>query len=254
MIKLKMTIGGWINGIIIRNRFLSKLDSLMDICFKIFPNRPDRRYKSFIGNYFITKGKQVNIEKYTSQLAMGSNIVDIGCAEGSLLYRLQAHYKNYNFYGCDSGYASLYEIQNETFSNVKFHDLNIFHSYYSPDGLNKPEKVSLALPEQVDLVIMYDVMPYLDSKTQKNYLTQIGSSLKVGGELILTAMLETGSETTFKGKKGELYQSTTDLDVFLTLARGQNLILIDWAIGGWDKSARNRWDVGGADLLVLKKY
>tara|TARA_B100000787_G_scaffold165270_1_gene148966 strand:- start:14947 stop:15708 length:762 start_codon:yes stop_codon:yes gene_type:complete len=245
-------IGARINGIILRNRVLNFMDLCIESCFTLFPNRANRRYKSFIGNYFITTAKHSNIKKYTSQLTAGKTIVDIGCAEGSLLYRLRAIYKDHHFYGCDSGYSLLYENQNTLYSNLFFHDLDINHPHYSPNGACKSESVSLGLPASVDLVIMYDVLPYLNERTQINYLKQIAESLKVGGELIMTAMLETASGVSIGGAKGESYQFTTELDAFLVLARAQKLIITDFAIGNWD-ATRVRWDIRDIDLLVFKK-
>ena len=245
-------VGARLNGVILRNRFLNFIDLWIERCFAIFPNRGNRRYKSFIGNYFITTAKHSNIKKYTSQLAAGKNIVDIGCAEGSLLYRLRAIYKDHNFYGCDSGYSLLYENQNTLYSNLCFHDLDINHPHYSPNGTCTSESVSLGLPASVDLAIMYDVVPYLNEETQINYLEQIGESLQVGGELIMTVMLETASGVPIGGAKGESYQFTTELDALLLLARAQKLIIIDFAIGNWD-ATRGRCDIRDIDLLVFKK-
>lgn len=245
-------VGARLNGIILRNKVLNFFDSIIEKCINIFPSRLSRRYKSFIGNFLITNAKYLNIKKYTSKIKLANSIVDIGCAEGSLLFVLRSKHSNCKFYGCDSGYSSLYLNQNNLYPNLKFNDLDILHEHYSPDGSNRPEDVSLNLPSQVDIVVMYDVLPYLNLDTQKNYISQISSSLKIGGELILTAMLNTNSGVIIGGARGESYQYTTDIDIFLSLAKKHNLILIDSAMGNWDKT-RARWDIRDIDLLVLKK-
>ncbi|MDC1470204.1 class I SAM-dependent methyltransferase [Gammaproteobacteria bacterium] len=245
-------IGGKLNRIILKNKALNFFDSFVEKLFNIFPNRSARRYKSFIGNYLIIKAKNINIKKYTAKLPLNASIVDIGCAEGSLLFSLRSKYPNCSFYGCDSGYSSLFKNHNKLLPNLRFKDLNIYHKHYSPDGKNISENISLDLPSDADLIIMYDVLPYLNFETQKNYIMQISSSLKVGGEIILTAMLNTNSQWENKGLKGEFSQLNTDISKFLSLASEHNLIFKDFALGNWEPS-RKRWDIRDADLLVLKK-
>lgn len=235
-----------------RRKVLNTLDSRLDQMFRIFPTRNSRRYKSFIGNFFITKAKYNNILKYTSQLKSGSKVVDIGCAEGSLIYLMNRKKKQINFFGYDSGYRSLFEMQNKLHSNIQFKDLDIYHPYYSPKGSNKSESVALSLPKQSNLVIMYDVIPYLTVTTQKNYLSQIGSSLITGGELILTARLNTGTSFQNTGMGGEKYQLLTELSDLLFFASQSGLVLIDIALGNWD-CERKRFDIRDIDLLVFKK-
>jgi SAM-dependent methyltransferase len=244
-------IGAFLNGAILRRRLVAKIDLFLEFCFSKFPQRESRRYKSYIGNYLISNAKRLHIEKYSSKINEGGVVVDIGCADGSLLFCLQDKYDN-KYFGFDSGYAELYSKQSGGLRDITFTDIDIYHPHYSPNGKNHSNVVTLGLPQNVDLVIMYDVVPYLDIETQENYLKQIGFCLKSGGQLILTLMLETDSGVVIAGDKGEAYQSTTKISHFLKIAEKCNLVLVDVALGNWD-STRRRWDIGDIDLLVLKK-
>ena len=181
----------------------------------------------------------------------GARIVDVGCADGSLLLELYALDSSFEIYGVDSGYQQCFENRKIP-NNVNIKDLDLYHPYYNRSGKADPATVNLQLPQNTDLCIMYDVLPYLNSETIANYFSQFSKSLSPEGLLFLTCKIETLGNHNIEGAKGEKYQSTSHLSDITKVAAlfGLEIILLTW--GDWDSSRKNT-TVHGADIVIFRR-
>lgn len=251
-------IGNKINSIIKRNKFLNFIDTAIEnTTYKLidhyeqYSDRSLRRYSSFIGNRLITKDK-VNLIKKSLPINLQSNlkIFDLGCADGSLLFELYSLNNNLELYGADSGYKKCF-VNKKMPNNINIVDLNLYHPHYNPNGINDPDIINLQLPQNLNLVIMYDVFPYLTSKTIDNYFNQIADSLTTDGLIFLTCKIETTGKSLIEGAMGEKYQDTIYLSQILDITKNR-FEIINLAWGDWDKTREHK-TIYGADIIVLQK-
>jgi|SaaInlStandDraft_3_1057020.scaffolds.fasta_scaffold49237_1 hypothetical protein len=259
MVGLIKNVGNKINSVIKRNKYLDKLDAAIEVTFNKFTapeicysDRALRRYKTFLGNKLVTKGKVGLLKKSLPiDIPHSARIVDVGCADGSLLFELYALDTSFEIYGVDSGYQKCFENR-EMPNNINIRDMDLYHPYYSPSGKSDPETVNLRLPENTDLCIMYDVVPYLNSDTIENYFYQFSKSLNPEGFIFVTCKIETLGNHNIQGTKGEKYQFTSSLsDIAEVAARcGFEIIFLAW--GNWDSSRKNT-TIYGADIVVFKR-
>ena len=194
---LKKKIGNKVNSIIKKNKFLNFIDAAIENTtnklidpYMQYSCRNSRRYSSFLDNKLITKDK-VNLIKKSIPINLLNNlkIYDLGCADGSLLFELYSLNNNLELYGADSGYKKCF-VNKKMPNNINIDDINLYHPHYNPNGINDPEVINLHLPQNLDLVIMYDVFPYLTVKTIDNYFNQIADSLIDNGLIFLTCKSE----------------------------------------------------------------
>lgn len=247
----KRKIGGKLNSIILRSNFLSSLDRIIEYFFPIFPKRDVRRYKSFIGNFLITQDKVDTIVFLFPEIRNASKIIDIGSADGSILYRIGHRFKIPGLYGYDSGYGLNGEFNLGNACSVSLHDINLYHAYYNRNGTVDPRTVDLKLAKEADLIYMFDVLPYLDEPTIENYFAQISGALRTSGAFLITARVD---EDNFNlvGKGGEFHQKSRTLSYLLKVAEEHDLKLVKFIYGGW------KWKSGetisfGADLLLFQR-
>ena len=248
---LRQALGGRLNSLVVRHpKVIGRLDMYLEMALSRYQAPTNRRYRSFIGNYLISTGKfriiSSLVKKYEKKIY---RIVDIGAADGSLLLHLAKGFPNANLLGVDSGYA-LPPIHFKDL-RITMRDLNLYHGYYNPSGENPPEAVDLKLGREVDLCIIYDVIPYLTTKTLANYFRQISAALVPDGLLFATAMLAPEA-CERDGCGGEKHQQTISSTVLLELAARFDLHVEDLKYGDWGPQ-KSCATVYGSDIILFKK-
>ena len=251
--------GNRLNSLILKVKILTMIDHGAEILFQFLGNddlaysaRDTRRYKSFLGNKFITIGKRGLLNNCLPiDLKAPLKIADVGSADGSLIFELCRFSPNSTFYGADTGYKACFEDRTLP-KNIKISDLYIYHPYYSPDGETEAAKVDLKLPQKLDVLILFDVVPYLDSSTLDNYFSQFATALTESGLLFVTCKIDTFMTSEISGNKGEAFQSKNFIsEIGSTGARhGFEIIALKW--GDWEKG-RLVSDIKGADIVVFRK-
>ena len=252
-------LGNKSNSVIKKIKILNSIDAFFEkisnkVTRKEFSYSPRdlRRYKTFIGNKLITKGKLDLIQKnLPTAISNGNRIFDLGCADGSLLCELNAFNNNLFLFGADSGYRNCFK--GDMPKNINIIDLDLMHSFYNPKGKNNPETVDLEMPANIDLCIMYDVMPYLTIKTIENYFSQFKKSLSKEGLIFITCRIDTLGNFIISGNRGEKFQSSLLLSKILDIASRNGFEVVNLKWGSWDIT-RKFSTVYGADIIVFKKF
>jgi hypothetical protein len=250
-LSVRRQIGGLINRIILKNKLFWNLDKLIEAFCPLYLHRNGRRYKSFIGNYLITSDKLNLISFFIPTLDNLKNVSDIGSADGSLLLTLSRRLKQAKLSGFDSGY-SLAGKRSRGGADVFFYDLDLRHKYYNPSGKNNPDEFQLGLEKNQDLILMFDVIPYLTNATLNNYFLQISNSLREGGYFFCTAQLAPWLNIERSGAGGEQYQNIISLEELLETTNCYSLRLEKFVYGGWSFS-KSETVVYGADVLLFRK-
>ena len=253
MVKLSVRrkIGGKINTIILRNKLFLNIDKLVEAFFPLYLQRKGRRYKSFLGNYLITSDKLNLISFFIPTLDNLKKVSDIGCGDGSLLLTLSRRLKQAKLSGFDSGY-SLTGKRSRGGADVFFYDLDLRHKHYNPNGKYDPDECQLGLKKNQDLILMFDVIPYLTNATLHNYFLQISNSLREEGYFFCTAKLAPCLNTKLSGAGGEQYQNIISLEELLETTSCYSLRLEKFVFGGWS-FPKSETVVYGADVLLFRK-
>lgn len=252
-------IGNKLNSIILRYKILHAIDRKIESIVNLvtpdlyhYSEGKTRRYRSFIGNNLITRSKYKIIESNIPvKLNTLNKIADIGCADGSLIFELSKSMSGRKIYGADSGYKNCFE--NRAIPDcISLRDLEIYHPYYNKAGRVSADDVDLMIPNKTELIIMYDVLPYLNETTIKNYFQQFNQALTPDGVVFITAKLNTLRSQILAGTGGEKTQDTIRLSELTNITSQAGFEIVNLLFGDWDKSRRSS-TIHGGDVIIFRK-
>lgn len=125
----------------------------------------------------LTAGKHVaSILNKTSKIKRLSNIIDISCGKGDILYSLLPYLNHgQSIYGTDFSEENIKYVNNRLKSSNQFQKALLLREYPSP------------FPEEFfDLVIMTEIIEHLSDKELELTLNEAHRILKKGGYLFIT--------------------------------------------------------------------
>lgn len=126
-----------------------------------------------------------------ANLTRESHILDVGCGAGRIATPLQYYLKDTARYdGFDIMPMGIEHCRTKVtpvFPNFNFRQIDVFNSYYNPEGAVWPEEYTFPFDDgQFDIVISTSVMTHLKSDAAARYVSETARVLRPGGTAIHT--------------------------------------------------------------------
>jgi ubiquinone/menaquinone biosynthesis C-methylase UbiE len=145
-----------------------------------------------IRNYVIA-GKRMRevLEKYAG-LTPDSKVLDVGCGDGRLANNLSRYMKHGSYDGFDVQFKFIEFLQKAYCNkqNITFKHADLWHSYYNPKGVHKPEEYVFPYNnKQFDVLFLNSIFSHFLPDTIFHYLREIARVLKLNGRVVFTCFI-----------------------------------------------------------------
>jgi SAM-dependent methyltransferase len=172
----------------VKQALLGVADSIDSICNVQSKTEPPRTLSMHYGggNYYDIAFDFFRILLDHANLKRDSRILDVGCGAGRIAAPLQYFLKETGRYeGIDimpMGINHCVSKVTPRFPNFRFQQIDVFNSYYNPEGSARPEEYTFPFADgEFDIVLSTSVMTHLGPDAAARYVSETARVLRPGG-------------------------------------------------------------------------
>jgi SAM-dependent methyltransferase len=176
-----------------KQSLLAVADRIDEVCGTKSVTEPPRALSMHYGggNFYDTAFEFFRILLDHANLTRDSRILDVGCGAGRIATPLQYYLSSGGSYdGLDimpMGIEHCRRNVTPLFPNFRFQRIDVFNSYYNPEGTSKPADYTFPFQdEQFDVVLSTSLMTHLTPESAERYVSETARVLRPGGTALHT--------------------------------------------------------------------